>query len=204
MASKRTRRQVQSEQTRVAVIDAADRLFRTHGYTATTIAVIAEESGAAVQTVYNSVGGKAALLSAVLDRRAAGAEQRPVVDFLAERLESAPDLPSLIEALSDWFADVQPRTAETHHLIAQAAAIDPEVAELETRRRQQRLERYGRLGPLLRARGGLQSGMDDTQAAGAAWAIGSPAAYRALVTEAGWSSRAYHDWLRATLTAALS
>lgn len=195
---------MQSVQTRAAIVDAADRLFRAQGYVATTIAGIAEASGVAVQTVYNSVGGKAALLSAVLDQRAAGSEERPVDTFLAERLAAAPDLASLFDVLTDWFAGVQSRTAETHRLIAQAAAVDPEVAQLEARRGLQRLERYGRLGALLRAHDGLRSGMTDAQAAATVWAIGSPAAYRALVIDAGWPLAEYRSWLRESLAAALA
>lgn len=191
-------------QTRATIVDAADRLFHDQGYVATTIAGIADAAGVAVQTVYNSVGGKAALLSAVLDRRAAGSEERPVEAFLAERLAAAPDLATLLDVLADWFSDVQSRTTETHRLIAQAAAVDPEVARLEARRSMQRLERYGRLGALLRVHDGLRSGMTDAQAAATVWAIGSPAAYRALVIDAGWSLTEYRSWLRQALAAALS
>jgi AcrR family transcriptional regulator len=78
-----TRRNAQSAATRAAIIDAAHRLMLERGYIPTSISAIAEQAGVAVQTIYNSVGNKADLLSAVLDRAAAG-----------------PDAPALVPAVT--------------------------------------------------------------------------------------------------------
>ena len=43
----------------------ARQLFAEHGYANTSVQQIAEESGVAVQTIYSSVGTKAALLLAL-------------------------------------------------------------------------------------------------------------------------------------------
>ncbi|WP_309064847.1 TetR/AcrR family transcriptional regulator [Microbacterium sp.] len=198
-----SRRAAQQAATRDAVVAAAERLFREHGYVATTIGMIAREADAAVQTVYNTVGGKAAVLSAVLDRTASGPEGRPVLEFLAGRLEAAPDAPGVIRVLADWLAEANARTHAIHRVIAQGAAVDPEIADLQTRRAQQRLERYGRTARLLRARGGLRDGVDDASVAATIWSVGSPAAYEALVLQAGWTAGAHRDWMERTLAAAL-
>lgn len=197
------RRGVQSRATREAIIEAAEQLFRRDGYAGTTITAIARGAGAAVQTVYNSVGSKAAVLSAVLDRSASGEQGRPVIDFLAERLDQADSAPAVVDVLADWFAEVNPRTLDIHRVIHQAAGVDAEIAELQQRRAMQRLERYRRLEPKLRAQGALRPGLDADRVSATVWAIGSPASYEALVVQAGWSLAEYRDWVADSLRAAL-
>src|SRR5680860_1900901 len=68
------RRSLQTTATRTAIVVAAHRLMLERGYVATSIGSIADEAGVAVQTIYNSVGNKADVLSAVLDLAAAGAD----------------------------------------------------------------------------------------------------------------------------------
>src|SRR3954451_10941291 len=62
-----TRRQRQAEATRMEILIAARELFAERGYAATSMAAIAESAGAAVQTIYDSVGSKAALLGALTE-----------------------------------------------------------------------------------------------------------------------------------------
>ena len=150
--AKSTRRTLQAAGTREAIVEAAGRLFAADGYVRTTIDGIAAESGVAVQTVYNSVGNKAALLSAVLDSAAAGpGAQAGVLDFMRERTRQAADLDALINMLADWFAEVHPRTAGINAVIARAAAVDEAAAQLEKDRAQQRLRRYEEAAAAARA-----------------------------------------------------
>jgi TetR/AcrR family transcriptional regulator, regulator of cefoperazone and chloramphenicol sensitivity len=62
-----TRRQRQAEATKMEILFAARELFAERGYAATSMAAIAESAGAAVQTIYDSVGSKAALLAALTE-----------------------------------------------------------------------------------------------------------------------------------------
>ncbi|MDZ4089815.1 MAG: helix-turn-helix domain-containing protein [Arthrobacter sp.] len=202
---KTTRRALQAAGTRDVIVEAAGRLFAADGYVRTTIDGIAAESGVAVQTVYNSVGNKAALLSAVLDSAAAGpGAQAGVLDFMRERTRQAADLEALVNMLADWFVEVHPRTAGITAVIAQAAAVDDTAAQLEKARGQQRLRRYEEAAAAARARGGLSSGMSDAEGAAAIWSLGHPQTYRALVKEAGWSVAAYREWIAKALAAALA
>ncbi|AOT02258.1 TetR/AcrR family transcriptional regulator [Arthrobacter sp. U41] len=202
---KTTRRTIQAAGTRDAIIEAAGRLFAADGYVRTTIDGIAAEAGVAVQTVYNSVGNKAALLSAVLDSAAAGpGAQSGVLDFMRERTRQAADFDALINMLADWFVVVHPRTAGITAVIAQAAAVDESAAQLEKDRGQQRLKRYEEAAAAVRARGGLSSGMSDAEGAAAIWSLGHPRVYRELVQDAGWSVPAYRAWIAKALAAALA
>jgi AcrR family transcriptional regulator len=82
--------------TRRAIIGAARDLFTAHGYTAVTVSQIAKAAQVAVQTVYSSAGGKAAILAEILapavhDRRVtatlkaavAATDPREIVDITA-------------------------------------------------------------------------------------------------------------------------
>lgn len=159
----------------------------------------------ALQTVYNSVGNKAAVLSAVLDAAAAGPNSpEGVLALMRARAARTEDLDSLITVLADWFVEVHFRIGPVLDVISQAAAVDPAVEKLQTDRALQRLERYEEVAAAARARGGLSSGMSDADAAAAIWSLGHPQGYRTLVSDAGWPATAYREWLRRSLSAVLT
>lgn len=187
--------------TRTQIVGAAAELFTERGYVGTSIGAIAARAGVAVQTIYNAVGNKAAVLSAVLDLAAAGPNApTPVPAFMAERTSAAHDASEVIAILSDWLAEANQRTATIHWIIRQASAVDDDAAELERTRSNQRLRNYGLAAAALRERGGLSNGMTDEQAAATIWSVGHPTTYRSLVIDSGWSLESYGSWLRAVLT----
>ena len=66
-AARPTRREIAAAETRREILRAARELFAANGYAGTSIQQIAEASGVAVQTIYSSVGSKAALVLALND-----------------------------------------------------------------------------------------------------------------------------------------
>jgi AcrR family transcriptional regulator len=66
-ATRPTRREIAAAETRREILRAARQLFAARGYANTSIQQIADESGVAVQTIYSSVGSKAALVLALND-----------------------------------------------------------------------------------------------------------------------------------------
>ncbi|TFC81798.1 TetR family transcriptional regulator [Cryobacterium sp. TmT2-59] len=200
-----SRRSAQSVATRTVILAAAQRLMLERGYIPTSIAAIAAEAGVAVQTIYNSVGGKAELLSAVLDLSAAGPDAPgPAPESVARRYAEARTAGDVIRTLVDGIVTANERSAAVHRVIIQAAGVDADVEKLEIRRSTQRLHAYGSAASALRARRGLRSGLSDHEAAAAIWALGHPQAFRSLVTDLGWSGPAYRDWLVKSLQGALS
>ncbi|MCU1550320.1 MAG: transcriptional regulator, TetR family [Glaciihabitans sp.] len=197
------RRQVQAADTRRLIVESASRLFLARGFVGTTIEAIAADSEVAVQTVYNSVGNKAALLSATLDMAASDPSGAEALEFMRDQTNNAPDLPSLVEVLANWFTDVNRRTADVFTVISQAAAVDADVAKLATERDLQRLRRYLAAAAGARERGGLVSGMTDAEAAAAIWSTAHPQVHRMLVTELSWTDEQYRNWVRGSLTAVL-
>lgn len=196
---RKSRQELRAEETRAAIVEAADRLFARDGYARTTIGDIAEEAGVVVQTIYNAIGSKATVLSAVLDRAAAGPlAPRSVPEFMAERSERVADATGMVEMLADWFAEAQPRVAGINRVIREAAATDADVAQLEVRRASQRLRNYGLAADALAGLPGARDVARDDVAA-TIWSIGHPQTFVHLTEVEGWSLERYRDWVARTL-----
>lgn len=196
-------REARASLTRRQVVNAASTLFLSYGYVGTSVGSIARLAGVSVQTIYNAVGNKSALLSAMLDAAASGADSpTPVPQFMQERTRGAPDAIGVIEVLADWFVEVNARTADVWSVIHQAAAVDKDAASVEKMRGQQRLHNYGLAAGELRSRGALV-GFSNEEVAATIWAIGHPNVYQMLVGDVGWTTAAYREWVRTSLEAAL-
>lgn len=63
-----TRTQQRAAANRRAVVDAARRIIATQGADALTLEAVADEADVVVQTIYNRVGGRSALLTAVAEQ----------------------------------------------------------------------------------------------------------------------------------------
>jgi AcrR family transcriptional regulator len=198
------RRNRQIEHTRADIVSAAADLFAEHGYAGTTIQSIASRAGVVVQTIYNSIGSKSSVLSAVLDQAAAGPEApRAVREFMRERTDAIADAAGLIEVLADWFAEVQPRTSDVHSIIRQAAAHDEDIAELEEQRAAQRFRNYLLAAEQLTMRAGSAT-LPDEEIAATIWSVGHPQVYRFLTEGVGWDLDRYRNWVERSLVAALT
>lgn len=199
-----TRREANLEATRAQVIEAARRLFLARGYARTTISAIAVEAGVAVQTVYNAVGPKAAILKLVFEATVAGdAAPRTVPEFMRERTRGAADARGMVRVLSDWFTEVHARMATLWQVVDEAAAHDPEVARFEKVRSLARLQHYAEAARELKRRGGA-SGLGLEDVAALIFAVGHPRIHRTLVIDRGWSPERYRRWVEAALTAGLA
>ncbi|HET8786165.1 MAG TPA: TetR/AcrR family transcriptional regulator [Candidatus Limnocylindrales bacterium] len=196
---RRTRRDVAAEATERAIVDAALALLRERGYTATTMEDLASAAGVAVQTIYNSIGGKRSVLSRVIDYVAAGPEApTPVPSFMRERTASATSAQEIIGILGDWFVDSHQRMADVWPIVEQAAAVDPDVARLERVRAAQRFRNYREAAAAIARLGGL-AGLDEPGAAAAIWTVSHPVVRRFLIADQAWSEDRYRTWLLETL-----
>jgi AcrR family transcriptional regulator len=186
-----------------AIVEAADRLFLTRGYVGTTMEAVAQEAGVVVQTIYNSVGNKQALLSRVLDYTAAGPQAPTAVpDTLRAATAAAPDADRLVRLLSEWFAELQPRLAPLMRTIQEGAAVAPEVDALEKARAEQRFLNYHEAARAFAARADSKP-MKTPEAAALIWTVGHPSIYRFLVMDQGWTLPRYQHWIESILRAAL-
>jgi AcrR family transcriptional regulator len=200
-----SRRAAAAEDTRRLIVEAAGRLFATQGYVATTIEAIADEAGVAVQTIYNAVGPKAAVLSRLLDVTIAGDhEDRSVLDRVRDRPEpGTADPGAIIRDLARTATDIASRVGDVWYVVESAAAVDPSIAVLVAKNDAERLAGYRFVGRLLNDRRALRSGLTVDGAAAIVWSLAGVRTYRAFVTERGWSPARYRRWLEDSLAAAL-
>jgi AcrR family transcriptional regulator len=189
---------------RIRIAAEARRLFLDRGYAGTTIEAIAESARVAIQTIYNTVGLKSAILELVLETTAAGpGAPNSVRDLMQQRTDQAETAEAVIAILGDWFVEVHERTAEVFRVISEGAAVDPEIGALDRRRATQRLENYRLAAAEIAHRLPHPPNLDRDATAAVIWSVGHPQTYRFLVLEQSWDVDRYRDWVVATLTAAL-
>jgi AcrR family transcriptional regulator len=205
MTTVNPRRAAAAEETRREIVDAARRLFLANGYVATTIDAIADEAGVAVQTIYNSIGPKAAVLSRVLDVAIVGDhEARSVLERVHERRDPATADPrTIVRDLARIATDIASRVVDVWLVVESAAAVDPDTAALVAKNDAQRLAGYTFAARSLKGRGALRPGLTVDGAAAIVWSVAGVRTYHAFVTERGWSTGRYRRWLEAALDGAL-
>lgn len=198
------RRAAQAASTRAEIVMAAGRLMLERGYVGTSVAAIAAEAGVVVQTIYNSVGSKAELLAAVLDRVAAEPGAPALLSGATrERIAEARTATEVIRILARSSALVNERTSGILRIVSEAAVVDPDVGEFAQKRDAARLHGFGEVAAALREKRGLRGGISDHEAAATMWALAHPHTFRTLVLSLGWSTEAYLNWLEKSLLAAL-
>ncbi|HJY56030.1 MAG TPA: helix-turn-helix domain-containing protein [Streptosporangiaceae bacterium] len=198
-------RDEQARRTRRAIVTAAHDLFLAQGYAATTIDGIAEAAHVSRRTVFNSAGGKVALLKLALDWAIVGDDEPiPLADRPAIKAILAESDPR--KALILWVqtvSDVAARTAPLGEVLISAADIDPAAAQLLAEASRNRMLGATMFIRYLASLDGLGAGTTEQRAAELCWALTDGHLYRLLVAQRGWSTADFNRWLSDTLAAAL-
>jgi AcrR family transcriptional regulator len=200
-----SRRLAQVAATRMKVIEAAQRLFTENGYPATTIETVAEVADTPLPTVYRLFGSKRALLAAVLDT-AFGGDDQPIAfgDRPAVRAaRSEPDPAKMTAAFARIVAEFMQRSSAILNVLATAAQVDPEAAELLAQIRRQRYTGQSRIVAALRDTGALDPGLDTDEANDIVYALLSPEVHLILTVERGWPADRYERWIARSLSTLL-
>lgn len=200
-----TRRQAQARATRLRIIEAAKALFIEHGYPATTLEAIARAADTSLPTLYRLFSSKRALLKAVLDVSFGGDDQ-PVAfgdrpEIRAARAE--PDPVVLVRSFARIGRDFMERSSAIMHVLATAAQVDPDAAQLMEQIRRQRRTGQSRIVAALSARDALDPELEFSEAADVTYLAMSPDAHRILTVECGWTAEQYEQWLVRSLRAIL-
>jgi AcrR family transcriptional regulator len=187
------RRVEQAAGTRRLILDAARRVFGEHGYSATTLAAIAEAAHVAVPTLYASVGGKPALLAALQERMDEDSDAAAALLAIRDATDPVMVLRTVIgvprrmneqfgDVLAVWFA---------------AAASEPDVARAVAegmRRHRAGMELAAiRLGELQ----ALRVGVSVQDAAETLGVLTAPGVWQAMVGDYRWTWDAAADWVEA-------
>jgi AcrR family transcriptional regulator len=199
-------RQQQAQATRLQIVEAADRLFRQHGYFGATIEAIAREAGVAGPTVYAAFGSKRAILSALIDAAIFGPDppRTPINQrsWYAE-IAALPDPAALLRRWAEILCEVNGRVAPVQRVVLSAAASDAHIGQLWQRLKDQRLVGQSAMAQLLADRQALRPGVGVSQAADVLFALSDAHVYDSYVLDRCWSPAQLAQWLGDALCALL-
>ena len=185
-------------ETRLALLEAARRLFTASGWTRTGMRDVAAEAGVATETLYAYFSSKRELLQAVVDLAVVGDDQ-PIA--LAERAEFAAigqgTRETRINAATRLLTGVHVRTAAFAKVLREAANNDQEIADLlKATRERQRRDVTAAVDLII----GGEVGETDRDGV---WALTSPEVYLLLVESSGWTVDQYEAWMSEMLERAV-
>ena len=199
------RRQEQAAATRRSILDAAQRLFETQGYGATTMDAIAAEAGVALKTVYVAFATKSGLLRALWDLLLKGDQDDAAV---AERpwyrqVLDEPDPVRQLQLNAHNSRVVKLRIAGVLRVIRSAAASDADSAALWALIQSDFYDNQRTIVASLDRKGALRPGLAVATAADILWTLNHPDVWLLLVGERGWSADRFERWLAETSCAQL-
>jgi AcrR family transcriptional regulator len=186
-----TRRKIQAEGTRREILAAARRLFAERGYAATSMSAIAEEAGAAVQTVYDSVGPKRAILLALNDVIDEEAGVAPMWRRLGETNDPRETI-ALTVRLTRRFSD---RCGDILMTLMAAAPSEPDVAQVVGEGHRRHREGTRQVAFRLAEVGALRLGLSPERAGAILGALTWVDTYRNLIQDYGWTFDECEAWL---------
>lgn len=196
-----SRRQAQVRATRLRIIEAAKARFIANGYPATTLEGVADAADTSLPTLYRLFPSKRALLKAVLDVSFGGDDQpiafedRPEVQ--AARAETDPR--ALITAFAPIARDFMARSSAILRVLATAATVDPDAAQLLAEIMRQRHTGQSRIVAALAALGALDPDLSFSEAADIAYTVLSPEVHHILTAERSWTAGQYEQWVARSL-----
>jgi AcrR family transcriptional regulator len=190
------RREIAAAETRREILRAARQLFSQHGYGNTSVARIAEESGVAVQTIYSSIGSKAALLLALNDL----VDEEADVARLAAQLRAETDPAQLIARAVHLTRQLNERCGDLIRVLLSAEPSEPDVAAAVADGMRRHEQGAAGLARQLASLNALPTDMTPQRAAVVFSMMTSPASWRQLTQSAHWSFEDSEAWLTASLT----
>jgi len=199
------RRREQAEATRRDILAAAQRLFETHGYAATTMAAIAAEAGVALKTVYVAFETKSGLLRALWHLLLRGDRDDVPVDEQAwfREVVDEPDPERQLRMTARNSRAVKQRAGALMEILRSAAPTDPDIAMLWDRIQTDFHANQRAIVESLDDKGALRPDLDVEGAADILWTLNHPNVWQLLVGERGWTADRFEDWLADALCSQL-
>jgi AcrR family transcriptional regulator len=189
------RRQIAADATRDEILRAARRLFAADGYSATSVQAIATEAGVAVQTIYSSIGSKAAIAVALNDT----IDTEAGVMALAMEAMDSSDPRRIVGVMVAIPRRIGELCGDLIAALDEARLTDPVAAAVVVEGERRHREGEGLLLARLEMLGALRPGLDLERTADLLSALVAQATFARLVFQ-GWS----WDEADATMVAVLS
>lgn len=178
-----------SRRTRASVVTAAQEMFCTEGWVATTMARVAEASGVARQTVYLMFATKLALLDACIDAALNEGLDVPVRQLPDYQAMGRGDFGERLAAGASWLAAAHQRSARIQRVLDEAAVTDPAAAARLAEREQTRWREVRWAMSLV-----LDTEEPDDAVVDVVWALGSRDVWLKLVGQRGWTAQEWTTW----------
>ena len=192
-----TARKAAALSTRRSILDAARRLFLEHGFAGTTMPMIANAAGIALDTVYASVGKKPALFRLLVETAISGgdaavpAEERDYV----QAIRAEPTAEEKLKIYAAALRAIQPRLAPIFAVLQAAAPQDADLDLLWNEIADRRAANMRLLAEDLAGTGRLRRGLSLETATDTIWSMNSPEFFLLLVDQRGWSLDDFECWL---------
>jgi AcrR family transcriptional regulator len=182
-------RQEQRNRTQIAILQAAEEVFKANGYSAATMQGVADSAGVSLPTVYLYFRSKPALVHSLADL-VTGSADLSVAHALAEsdplrQLKIGAGILRRLHERSEVIVDV----------LRTAARADAKLGREWRRWQDRHLDAVRAVAQSLARRGALREGIDVRRATDVLYTIGGPETFRQLVRERGWTASRYERWL---------
>ena len=192
-----TSRRDAAQARRRSIIDSARQIFLHNGYAATTMPAIANAAGTALDTVYATVGKKAALFRLLIEMAISGQDEAVPAEArdYVRAIRAEPGAERKLQLYAAALRAIQPRLAPLIRVLHEAAPLDPELDLLWQTISRRRAANMQLLAKDLAATGRLRSDLTQSKTADIIWSMNSPEFYLLLVDQRGWSPEEYEIWL---------
>lgn len=182
-------RREKRNRTQLAVLEAAEAVFRARGYGAATMQAVADAAGVSLPTVYLYFRSKPDLLRSLADLVTSSAA------LSVEHVLAETDPRRQLEIGAGILRSLHERSEVVADILRSASPTDRKVSREWARWQERHLAAVGAVVRSLAARRALRSDLDVAGATDILYAIGGPDTFRQLVRERGWTSDRYESWL---------
>lgn len=192
---KTSRRATQALQTRQEILATARGLFAGNGYSGTSVAQIAAAAGVSVQTIYDSLGSKRAIVLALNDL----IDEEGDVRALASAIPTSTDPIELLRIAATISRNINERCGDIVAALFSAAAVETEMREVRDESRRRHRAGIAGLTRRLASLEALRGDLDAETAADVIAAMTDPQVARTFVGEYGWTWDRWQEWTEAAL-----
>jgi AcrR family transcriptional regulator len=192
MATRRYRspaRREKRNRTQLAILHAAEAVFKARGYGATTMQAVADLAGVALPTVYLYFRSKPDLLRSLADLVTSSA------DLSVEHVLTERDPIRQLQIGAGILRRLHERSEVVADILRTASGADPKLSREWKRWQDGHLSAVGAVAQSLVKRKALRRGLDVQSATDILYAVGGPETFRQLVRERGWTPERYEGWL---------
>lgn len=188
------RRALQAQQTRHDIVDAARHLFAQRGYSVTSVKDIAAEAGVSVQTVYDSVGRKPALLAALND----AIDETAQVGAIVQQAMAEGTTDALVALSPRISREILEHAGDIVRIATNAAATQPDLRQIREDGLARHRDGARMVCELLRKRRALRRGLRVDTAADTLAAVTDVDVALMLSDHYRWTPDQIESWMTST------